>query len=294
MSAHPATNSWTVRKLHPRFAAQLSGYRIDASLDAALSTAVRDAVYRYGVVVIPGQDLSDSALHAFAQTLGKVMVRNAVTGQPAEVFRLSNLDLQGNILPASDRAVRMTDGNELWHTDSTYVRPRATISLLHARVIPPQGGNTEYCDTRCAYEDLAVDMKARVAGLIGCHSLIYSRALTGFTGWTDEERQRFAPIERPLVHWHAESGRQALCLAAHIGELKPLTGEPWQPLLQALMSAATAPAAVYAHRWQVGDLLMWDNRCTMHRLRPYDQLRHGRDMRSTRLDDETEMPTEMA
>jgi alpha-ketoglutarate-dependent 2,4-dichlorophenoxyacetate dioxygenase len=288
MPVNTVVPHWTVRKLHPRFAAELSGHRIGGSLDPALSREVRDAVYRFGVVVIPGQDLADDELHVFAQSLGKVMQLNAVTGKPSGVFRLSNLDLQGNILPATDRAVRMSDGNELWHTDSTYVRPRATISLLHARIIPPEGGNTEYCDTRCAYEDLSAEMQGTVAGLSACHSLIYSRALTGFTEWTAEERQRFAPVERPLVHRHHESDRLALCLASHIGELKPLAREQWQPLLQALMAAATAPTAVYAHRWQVGDLLLWDNRCTMHRVRPYDQLRYRRDMRSIRLDDEAD------
>jgi alpha-ketoglutarate-dependent 2,4-dichlorophenoxyacetate dioxygenase len=279
---------WSVRRLHPRFGAELRGPRLGAALDPALSSAVRAAVYRYGVVVIPGQDLANDELGAFAATLGKVMERNAVTGQPATVFRLSNLDAHGNILPATDRALRLTDGNELWHTDSTYVRPRSTISLLHARVIPPQGGNTEFCDTRCAYEDLPAALQSELAGLTACHSLIFSRALTGFTTWTDEERVRFAPIERPLVHRHAESGRMALCLASHIGAIKPLGAEQWRPLLQSLMRAATAPDAVYAHHWQVGDLLLWDNRCTMHRLRPYDQLHHRRDMRSTRLDDETD------
>jgi len=288
MAVSPAVTEWTVRRLHPRFGAELSGPRITAALDPALSSAVREAVYRYGVVVIPAQDLTDAELRTFAATLGKVMERNAVTGKPATVFRLSNLDQHGNILPAADRALRLTDGNELWHTDSTYARPRSTISLLHARLIPPQGGDTEFCDTRCAYEDLSAAMQSELAGLTACHSLIYSRALTGFTAWTDEERVRFAPIERPLVHRHAESGRLALCLASHIGAIKPLTAEQWWPLLQSLMSAATAPASVYAHRWQAGDLLLWDNRCTMHRVRPYDQLRHRRDMRSTRLDDEND------
>lgn len=289
MPTRSLVDGWNIRPLHARFGAELSGHRIDAALAEPLSHAVRDAVYRYGVVVIPGQDLSDDGLFGFAQSLGKVMERNAVTGMPAQVFRLSNCDPAGNIVPPDDRAQRIADGNELWHTDSTYVRPRATISLLHARQIPPTGGNTEFCDTRCAYEDLDSGMQSRVAGLSGCHSLMYSRALTGFTEWTEEERQRFEPVVRPLAHRHHESGRMALCLASHIGELRPLPRDQSQSLLQTLMSAATKPGNVYSHRWHVGDLLLWDNRCTMHRVRPYDRAQYRRDMRSIRLDDETEL-----
>jgi alpha-ketoglutarate-dependent 2,4-dichlorophenoxyacetate dioxygenase len=185
--------------------------------------------------------------------------------------------------------LRLNDANELWHTDSTYLRPRASISMLHARIIPTVGGNTEFCDTRCAFEDIDPVRRADFASLIASHSLIHSRSLTGFSDWTPEERLRLQPIDRPLTHLHQESGRMALCLAAHIAQIRPLAKEDADRLLQSLIDAATVPDAIYTHRWRVGDLLLWDNRCTMHRGRPFDQLRHGRDMRSVRLDDEADL-----
>jgi alpha-ketoglutarate-dependent 2,4-dichlorophenoxyacetate dioxygenase len=250
---------------------------------------VVNATHHFGVIVIPRQDLSDDQLYDFARSIGKVTGVNAVTNGIAGVFRLTNLDNQGNILPPTDKMTRLNDANELWHTDSTYLRPRARISLLHARIVPPMGGNTEFCDTRCALEDMDPARSSELAGLIASHSLIHSRALTGFTDWTPEERLRLQPIDRPLIHRHPESGRMAVCLAAHIAQIKPLAEEEAQRLLRSLIDAATVPASVYTHHWRVGDLLLWDNRCTMHRARPYDQLQYGRDMRSVRLDDEADV-----
>jgi alpha-ketoglutarate-dependent 2,4-dichlorophenoxyacetate dioxygenase len=283
------TVSWSIRKLHPGFGAELSGHEITPLLGQGLRDEVLHAVHRFGVVVIPQQDLPDTMLHDFAASIGKVHEPRALAYGSSGVSRLTNLGEDGNILPPKAKTVRVNDANELWHTDSTYLRPRAAISVLHARVIPPAGGNAEFCDTRCAYENLDAVLRAELSGLVASHSLIHSRALTGFSDWTDEERLGLVPVDRPLVHRHEESGRMALCLAAHIAGIKPLTEDRAELLLQLLTEAATAPDCVYAHHWHVGDLLLWDNRCTMHRARPYEQMRYGRDMRTIRLDDEADV-----
>lgn len=285
-----ATSTWPIANLHPQFGAKLEGHTIGPLLHQELRNDVIQAVHRFGLVVLPKQNLSDDDLYDFAISVGKVCgTQNILATDRPRVFRLTNLDDHGNILPANDKSVRFHDGNSLWHTDSTYLRPRATISMLHARVIPPFGGETEFCDTRCAFDELTSNQKVALGNLVACHSLIHSRALMGFSDWAPEERRGLPPIERPLVHLHKESGRKALCLAAHIADIKPLARDEAQRLLSSLMNAATKSSSVYSHKWSVGDFLLWDNRCTMHRARPYDQLQYGRDLRSIRLDDEEEL-----
>jgi len=284
--------SWSIQKLHPRFGARLEGHRMGLSLPHSLRQEIVRAVHHYGVVVLPGQHLSDDEIYDFGDSIGCIHGKdNIMRMGKGGVFPLTNLDESGNILPPTNKALRLNDANELWHTDSTYVYPGATFSMLSARTIPPVGGETEYCDTRCAYEDLPAEQKASLAELVATHSLIHSRSFTGFNYWTDEERRALPPIDRPLVRFHKESGRNALCLAAHIAELKPLPHDEAQRLVWSLIDAATKPESVYIHRWSLGDFLIWDNRCTMHRGRPYDQRNHGRDMRTLRLDDEDELKT---
>ncbi|MEK9721021.1 MAG: TauD/TfdA family dioxygenase, partial [Quisquiliibacterium sp.] len=169
-------------------------------------------------------------------------------------------------------------GNRLWHTDSSFKHPSGYASLLYARSIAPIGGHTQFADLRAAWDALPEPTKARVQGLIGEHSLVYSRRRLGFTQFTDEERLAFAPFARPLVRTLPETGRQNLYLASHIGRIRGLTDEQAEALVAELIEHATQRRFVYTHRWRVGDLVMWDNRCTMHRGTEFDDLRWRRDM----------------
>jgi alpha-ketoglutarate-dependent 2,4-dichlorophenoxyacetate dioxygenase len=278
---------WTTRRLTEGFGIELSGLQIGPDLSAADRAAVHDTVVHHGVAVVRDQQLSDDALYEFAESLGVVvpMPKDIPDIPSARVQALSNLDADGNLLPPDHAYIRQNIANELWHADQTYMRPRATVSMLYGVVIPPEGGNTEFCDMRLAYEALTPEQQQRFAPLTATHSTLHSRKLTGFTDWSEEALARLGSVDRPLIGVHEATGRKTLALASHISDISGHSAEDSAALMRELTEWATAPERCYAHRWQAGDLLLWDNRCVMHRARPFDLTRHGRDMRSVRLVD---------
>ncbi len=176
-------------------------------------------------------------------------------------------------------------GNRLWHTDSSFKAPSAYASMLYARSVPPIGGHTEYADLRAACAALPEVMRQRLAGLIAHHSLMYSRAKLGFFEFTESERKAFAPVRRPLVRTIPENGRDSLYIASQIGRIEGMDDGQAGELLKQLIAHATDRQFVYTHRWRVGDLVMWDNRCTMHRGTEYDDTRWPRDMQRATTSD---------
>jgi alpha-ketoglutarate-dependent 2,4-dichlorophenoxyacetate dioxygenase len=169
-------------------------------------------------------------------------------------------------------------GNRLWHTDSSFKRLPARASLLYARTIPPVGGHTEFADERAAYDALSGDMKRRIDGLVVEHSIFTSRARLGFTNFSDEERQGLPPVPQVLVRTIPETGRKSLYLASHAGRVFGMPEDEGRALIDQLVAHATQRQFVYTHRWRVHDLVIWDNRCTMHRGADFDDLRWKRDM----------------
>jgi alpha-ketoglutarate-dependent 2,4-dichlorophenoxyacetate dioxygenase len=278
---------WTERKLTDRFGVVLAGKEIGRALSPIDTGALYDAIMRFGLVVIPAQmELSDDEIHAFAASLGSVMPTPSLSNVPkGKLLPISNLDEHGKIKPADDWYVRSNMANELWHVDLSFVRPRALISILYGRVVPPAGGNTEFCDLRLAYEALSPEDKGRLATLTGQHLISHSRRSYGFDALNEDELAKFPAIARPLVNLHEESGRHALLLASHICELSGYSAEESATMLRELTAQATVPENCYSHRWKAGDLLLWDNRCVMHRATPFDVVTHARDLRAVRLFD---------
>ena len=280
------TERWTARALHPFVGAELVGLDVNTDLSSGERDAILQDVARHGVVLIRGQLLDDLSLLGFAGQLGPLLQIPTSTDPTPRAFQITNLDADGALAPAHSRAIQINLSNEFWHTDQTYMRPRSTVSFLYAIVIPPEGGETQFVDTRRAFERLPAAEQARLRRLSASHSLLHSRGKTGFTDWTEQEKAVYGQgIARPLVHRHEETGRDALCIASHIEAISPYDPRDSAHLLDDLMAHATPPEEIYTHRWRVGDLLMWDNRCTMHRARPYDHQTHGRRMLSTRLID---------
>jgi alpha-ketoglutarate-dependent 2,4-dichlorophenoxyacetate dioxygenase len=278
--------AWRERKLTDGFGVELSGQLIEPALPQGERDAIYAAAMRYGVVVIPGQSLSDDALHDFAGTLGRVFAAPKVEGvPPTKVLPISNVNEAGEQLPPDDWWVRQNMANELWHVDNTFMRPRATLSFLYGREVTPVGGNTEFCDMRLAWEALPGAEQARLERLTAHHSIMHSRATYGFEEWSREEQKRFPPIPRPLVALHEESGRKSLLLASHIADIEGMARDEGAALVRELTARATVTEHCYAHRWIQGDLLLWDNRCIMHRATPFDLAKHRRDMRGLRLMD---------
>ena len=280
-----------LQPLHPLFAAEARGVDLREAPTPELARAIHAAMDRYAVLVLRGQAIDDDGQMAFGRALGPLEPMPAQVDthkqrlKHREMVDISNLDVDGSVFDANDRRRMFNLGNQLWHSDSSFKATPAHYSMLHARVIPPEGGETEFADTRAAWDALPAAMQARLLPLVGDHSLIYSRALLGFDAFTAAERELFAPVPQRLVRRHPGSGRLCLYLSSHIGTLHGMPRPEAMMLLRDLTEHATRPEFVYRHTWQVGDLVIWDNRPTLPRGRAYDDTRHKRDMRRVTLMD---------
>jgi alpha-ketoglutarate-dependent 2,4-dichlorophenoxyacetate dioxygenase len=273
------------------FAAEIGEIDLREPIGASDLAAVRHAFARYAVLIFPAQTLSGDDHLRFAANFGVLekTVQLALKDQPLRVREefadIANMDAQGRVWAKDSRLRLFQMGNRLWHTDSSFKAPTAYASMLYSRSIPPIGGHTEFADLRAAYDALAAPMQQQLDGLIAHHSLMYSRAKLGFTEFTDGERQAFAPVRRPLVRTIPESGRRSLYIASHIGRIEGMDDAAADALFKQLTAHATQRQFVYTHRWRVGDLVMWDNRCSMHRGTAFDDTRWPRDMQRATTSD---------
>jgi alpha-ketoglutarate-dependent 2,4-dichlorophenoxyacetate dioxygenase len=285
-----------VRKLHPLFAAEMTGLDLAQPIDSATRDAIERAMDEYAVLVVPDQRLDDEKQIAFSGLFGPLEVAPPVRAgegsDPAtrrirhrEIFDVSNLDEHGSILGLADQRRAYGQGNQLWHTDSSFRQKSATWSMLHARIIPPIGADTEFADTRAAYDALPDAMKVRLDGLVAEHSIWHSRAQLGGYCPTAEERKARPPAHHPVVRRHPGSGRNALYIASHASHILGMPVEEGRALLRELLAFATQPRFVFRHQWRLGDLAIWDNRCSLHRATPFESAMHVRDMRRTTVID---------
>lgn len=273
-----------VRPFLPRFGAEVHGLDLTRPLDEQARQAVVDVQNRWGVTVWRKTALTDATHIAFSRNFGQLELAPAPGGRiyrhaHRELFDASNLDAAGRI--NSNEMVRLhARGNQIWHTDASYMKLRTWLSMLLCHEAPPAGGATCFADMRGAYEDLPPKMQQRLEGLEGRHSLWWSRKQGGFP-LTDAEVDERGYVQHPLVHVHAGSGRKALYLGAHIRDIAGMPREEGVALVQELIAFATQPQYVFEVLYQPGDLSIWDDLCTMHRGGPFDELQHRRDMRRT-------------
>ena len=191
---------------------------------------------------------------------------------------ISNLDENGELLQSGDRRRMYALGNRLWHTDASFQDPPGRYSMLHARIVPAVPADTEYADTRAAYDELDAEIKAKIEHLKAHHSIAYSRETLGFQ-WTDKEAEQLKGAVQPLVRTNPRTQRRSLYLASHASCIVDWPVPEGRLLLRDLVEHATQPRFVYRHAWRVGDLVIWDNLATMHRGRDYDDTRHRRELR---------------
>jgi alpha-ketoglutarate-dependent 2,4-dichlorophenoxyacetate dioxygenase len=244
---------------------------------------------KYAVLVFHDQPLTDEQQLAFTRSLGEIEHAIGTSLRAPDEYRLpttfadvSNLDKDNQIYAREDRRRLFALGNRLWHSDSSFKVIPAKYSLLHARSIPSRGGNTEFADMRAGYDAIDDETRALVQDLICEHSQLYSRQQLGFTDFTDEERERFKPVRQCLVRTHPVHRRKSLYLSSHAGGIVGWPVPEARAFLRDLNEIATQRQFVYSHRWRVGDLVMWDNRQTMHRARPFPA-HEPRDVRRTTL-----------
>ena len=267
-------HSMHIEKLSP-FAGRVTGIDL-AQMSSALAEDIRSAMDQHGVLVFPAQNLSQDAQIAFAQAMGPLELgfRKIKTGAHRlkynELADISNVTPDGEIAAREHTKIVSNLANQLWHSDSSFQKPRAKYSMLSASVVPAFGGETEFADLRMAYDALPDWRKTQVADLNAVHSALHSRFILGDTQYTPEQIAMFPPVVWPLVQTDPHTGRKILFVGAHIREIQGMVLAESRLLIMDLLEHATQRAFVYSHQWQVGDLVMWDNTATVHRGRYFD------------------------
>jgi alpha-ketoglutarate-dependent 2,4-dichlorophenoxyacetate dioxygenase len=277
-----------LRQIGPCFAAEVDDIDLTKPLSAADVAAIHAGMDEYAVLVFHDQPLDDHTQLSFTRSLGEIELAIGTSLRAADDYRLptfadvSNLDKHHKVYPRDDRRRLYALGNRLWHSDSSFKVVPAKYSLLHARSLPSKGGNTEFADMRAAYDALDDETKAQIDDLVCEHSQIYSRLQLGFTEFSEEEYARMKPVRQRLVRTHPATGRKSLFLASHAGGIVGWPRPEAMAMLKDLIEHATQRQFVYAHVWHLHDLVMWDNRRTMHRARPFPD-HEPRDVRRTTL-----------
>jgi alpha-ketoglutarate-dependent 2,4-dichlorophenoxyacetate dioxygenase len=280
----------TVRPLHPLFAAELEGADLGVEPSPELVETVERAMAQYAVLVIRDQHIGDEEHIRFSRAFGPLELppnlgmSSAKKRLRRELYDASNLDENGHVLSADSPRRKYNRGNELFHTDSSFNDLPTKWSLLLAHVLPSVGGNTEFVDLRAVYADLPPETKTRLEGVVAEHYLWHSRERGGFTSVTDEMKRLMPPVRHPVVR-RAADGRRTLYIGAHASHVVGWQIDEGRALLDELLTHAADAQYIYSHEWCDGDLVIWDDRCTLHRAGSFDDLRDARDLRRTTVNE---------
>ena len=282
----------TLYPVKPDFMAEIGDVDLSVPLSDEDRAAIKAAFFKYSVLVFPDQELTSAQHIAFAEVFGPMEQNINTYADEVKKYRIdtriadvSNLGDENEILAVNSRKRMSGLANRLWHTDSIFRRLPALTSLLYGRSIAPVGGRTEFADMRAAYDALPSATKSKIEKMIVEHSIFHSRAKLGFTDFTERERTSLPPAKQVLVRTIPETGRRNLYLASHAMRVIGMSDEESEKLFKELTDHATQPQFVLSHRWRVNDLVMWDNRCTMHRGTDFDDWRWKRDVQRATVSD---------
>ncbi len=282
-----------VTRLTPAFAARIDGADITRPVNDSTLAEIRAAFDEHSVLLFRGQALDDETQIAFSRRFGPLEVTRSMNPAAGTPFaRQSNLDIKtGDVIPPDDRRMVYQLANMLWHSDSSFKPVPSLCSLLSARIVPPEGGATEFASTRCAYPALPDELRRRIKDAVAVHDFSWSRDQVRPGFFTEKERAEYPPVRHPLVRRNPVNGSQALFLGAHASHIVGLPMEDGRALLEKLLEHVTQPQFCYRHEWEVGDLIIWDNRCVLHRATPFDTARYKRLMQRTTVSgDPAEFP----
>ena len=281
----------TVCPVTPTFAAEIGDVDLTKPVADADFEAIKDAFWKYSVLIFPGQQLTQAQHLAFSEKFGPVEKERTLDPKATpsrfsgEFADISNLSADGRIWGETSRQRMYKAGNKLWHTDSSFKRLPSLCSLLYSRTVAPVGGHTEFADQRAAYDALPDATKATLRGLVVEHWIVHSRRRSGFTEFNEEEMKRLPAVPQVLVRTIPQNGRKSLYVASHAGRIFGMPDEAGRALIDELIAHTTQRQFVYTHRWRPNELVMWDNRCTMHRGTDYDDPRWVRDMARVTISD---------
>ena len=273
----------TIRKLTPVFGAEITGVDL-THLDDATFQHIEDAFETYSVLVFPQQNLDDDAQIAFSRRFGdleKTQGHIANNFQVKHVSEITNLDPDGKLMAPDDPRVLYRLGQRNWHSDSSFKRVPAKASLLHARKLPPDGGDTQFASLRAAYDALPDARKRDLEDKVAIHHYAYSRRNGGYALTNEAEDKRFPPVPQAMIRANPVNGRKALYVGSHASHIRGMPEEEGRALLKELLDFATQEQFTYLHHWKVGDLVMYDNRAALHRARPYKITEHPRILHRT-------------
>ena len=279
----------TIKQLHPHIGGEVSDIDLREPLSVEDVAILEAGMDKYAVLVFNGQNITDAQQTAFSRNFGELELPGSISNITKEEDRrlgpemadVSNISKGGKLFGRDDRARMFNLGNRLWHSDSSYKAVPAKYSLLSGRIVTEEGGETQFADMRAAYDALDEKTKALIKDMVCEHSLLYSRGSLGFDDLTEEETRNFTPVRQSLTRTHPVSGRKSIYLSAHIGQILGLPRPEAMCLIRDLTEAATQREYVYSHKWQQYDLVIWDNRQTMHRVTAFNDVDEIRDMRRT-------------
>jgi alpha-ketoglutarate-dependent 2,4-dichlorophenoxyacetate dioxygenase len=283
--------SITISPITPNFAAEVFDVDLTQPIPDTDFAAIANAFWQYAVLIFPQQDITQQQQLAFAERFGPIEKERTLDPKATPsrfdgaFSDISNLTADGKIWAADSRQRMYKAGNKLWHTDSSFKRLPALTSLLHARTTVPIGGHTEFADQRAAYDALSDKEKKEFDGLIVEHWIVTSRKRSGFSDFNADEQRRLPPVPQMLVRTIPQNKRKSLYVASHAGRIFGMPDDEGRALIDRLLDHVTQRQFVYTHRWRPNELVMWDNRCTMHRGTDYDDLRYVRDMRRVTVSD---------
>ncbi|MEM9683113.1 MAG: TauD/TfdA family dioxygenase [Pseudomonadota bacterium] len=282
----------SVEPVQPSFVAEVRGVDLTRPVSPEAFKEIEGAFDRFAVLIFPDQRVTDTQQVEFSANFGPVFTATNYRDSfrerrlRPEMSDISNIGGDGHLLAEDDERRLHNRANQLWHTDNTFKHVPARCSLLSARELPPAGGETEFADMRAAYDALPEDRKRQIDGLVVEHDIFHSRRKMGFDVFSDAAREELPPVRQVLVRIHPATERKALYIASHAARIIGWPDKEGLALIEELIDFATRPDFLYRHRWRENDLVLWDNRCTMHRARPYEEMRHRRVMHRTTVSDE--------
>jgi alpha-ketoglutarate-dependent 2,4-dichlorophenoxyacetate dioxygenase len=275
-----------VRPLHTDFGVEILSIDLSKPLESSRFAEIELAVERHSVVLFRAQSLDDDAQLAFSRRFGELEYGHVAYGRDGSIEyigHIGNIDKAGRQLPSKHKEVVFSTGNEMWHTDSSFREVPARLSISYAHEVTPEGGELEFVSARQAYARLPPDLKKSISSLIAIHDYSYSRSKVGRDVVSASLAASLPPVPQKLVRTNHTTGEKNYYVGSHARSIEGWRDEDARALLDDLVARATAPEYRYRHRWRAGDLLIWDNRCVLHRGMPYDADRYRRRMHQTRV-----------
>ena len=273
-----------IEPIHPEFGARISGIDLSRPLDESTFARIDEAINRYSILLFEDQHMNDKAHLDFTRRFGQLEEEHVSyysRGEVTYIGRVGNIDDDGNRVSA--RQIKSSTGNEMWHSDSSFREIPAMYSLLSAYEVPDEAGETEFASARAAYQRIDQATQKQIEDLVGIHDYIYSRTKVGEDAVTQNQRTYMHPVRQRLVRQNPVTGERNIFVGSHVSEIEGMPQEQARPLIDRLIAEVTRPESVYRHRWRVGDFMIWDNRCILHRGCGYDAGKYRRRMHQTRV-----------